>query len=1084
MVQYMHMNGSKVGSFALVHSCLVLNHLSKPQSARVLLANGATPSEVVHQTSDDASRLAGPLFSSVTAKIEGAKPGQMRATSRQGIYVGLREGVTGWMVLFLSNPLRPAVVSNMILDPDPDHRPLALAKHDFFDPEGSSLPLPSKEWNKQIRHLFDMPGGHNEDRMMILSPLTGAPVAVVPALTITDDLVHLTPSEALEHVKDYCATAANGAPSGAVAAPPVPPSGVLVPGTPTVGGGPSTTAAAPSGILTSGTPLTAPDRRAVRRIPVDTPIVVEQLNPKIPSTKSFDRYEAYKGATTVGEFLARTPKRWMDFANDFEKGYVSIPATAVMAVLPAFLVMALGAESAFLSSDWAPVPAPLPRPDQPLVFAVSFSGTAHPYHVRGVHEDMDWDQGCRDYHHSVGFVGHDLPRPAEQPPLSPTSGPVVCIPPSASAYAPDSFSLPESAFADVHSVDAAPVPVAPSVPREEDLAAVLGVTLEEFAKASVDGIDNVMRRAERLLETQEVVEAYIALGNDFLASTPAPDSVSGPGAPTNLRELLRHPRKDEFLAAAREEVTSLAGDKFNTIKVVPMAAFDERVRERGASNVKLIPSVMPLTIKAVSGRIKARFCACEMRTHGASPDTKSPAAQLCSVRWHGCLTLIFKMKSKQLDATRAYCHGKRDPSSPSIFLRLPSMWSAMGYPTKDCDGRPYLIEVIGNLYGTQQAGRIFWQFMRAFLLDIGFVQSDVEPCLFYLFWDKAFTCSHTGIVHVGKQQAIVVVFVDDSRLSWRGVTIEAYVDFHMERVFGTPSAQSLLETVGNYIGIDIDASPDHLEMSNTKTREAMRALLDEYDLPVLDVSTPLPPDAKRLVYAPISDDNPAVPVVNGRRIVGCGSWLALTVEPLLSYPCCLLAHAAPEPSKNSTFCMQWMASYAITHRRPLYFRRTSDGATTVTHVDATMADQPDMASHYGYWQRCCNASLRWRAFSGHQVHAATRGPELVAAVAGTHVSMYQRLLMYEARLGRLPGDIVMPFFMDNTASLANATADNIHLGSRHLAIRIGVIRQAVRDLIIKPAYINTNQNVADTMTKPMDKKHVLAFTPMMYGVRK
>ena len=75
-----------------------------------------------------------------------------------------------------------------------------------------------------------------------------------------------------------------------------------------------------------------------------------------------------------------------------------------------------------------------------------------------------------------------------------------------------------------------------------------------------------------------------------------------------------------------------------------------------------------------------------------------------------------------------------------------------------------------------------------------------------------------------------------------------------------------------------------------------------------------------------------------------------------------------------------------------------------------------MASHYGYWQKNCNASLRWRAFSGHQVHASTRGPELLAAVAGTHVAMMQRLLMYEARLGKLPGDIIMPLHMDNTAS--------------------------------------------------------------------
>ena len=98
--------------------------------------------------------------------------------------------------------------------------------------------------------------------------------------------------------------------------------------------------------------------------------------------------------------------------------------------------------------------------------------------------------------------------------------------------------------------------------------------------------------------------------------------------------------------------------------------------------------------------------------------------------------------------------------------------------------------------------------------------------------------------------------------------------------------------------------------------------------------------------------------------------------------------------------------------------------------------------------------------------------------------MIQRQLMYEARLGTLPGEIVMPIHMDNTASLANATADNIHLRSRHLAISIGVIRQAVRDLIIKPAYVNTTQNIADAMPKPMDKKHVLAFTPAMYGVRK
>ena len=214
----------------------------------------------------------------------------------------------------------------------------------------------------------------------------------------------------------------------------------------------------------------------------------------------------------------------------------------------------------------------------------------------------------------------------------------------------------------------------------------------------------------------------------------------------------------------------------------------------------------------------------------------------------------------------------------SIFLRVPSVWAAMGHPTRDEMERPYLIEVLGNFYGTQEAGRIFWVFMRGFLLEIGFVQYDVEPCMFYLFWDVPFTCSYTSTTYAAGQKAIVVVFVVDLRLSWKSKTIDGYVDFHMDRVLGEPDPQSLMEVVGNYIGIDIDASEDHLAMSNTKTRFALRALLDEYNLPLLDVDTPLPPGAGKLIYAPVSTNNPAVTKVNGRRIVGCGSWLAITVD--------------------------------------------------------------------------------------------------------------------------------------------------------------------------------------------------------------
>ena len=46
-----------------------------------------------------------------------------------------------------------------------------------------------------------------------------------------------------------------------------------------------------------------------------------------------------------------------------------------------------------------------------------------------------------------------------------------------------------------------------------------------------------------------------------------------------------------------------------------------------------------------------------------------------------------------------------------------------------------------------------------------------DPCIFYLFWDKPFTCSHTIITYAAGYNVIVALFVDDSRLSWNMYTL-------------------------------------------------------------------------------------------------------------------------------------------------------------------------------------------------------------------------------------------------------------------------------------------------------------------------
>ena len=62
------------------------------------------------------------------------------------------------------------------------------------------------------------------------------------------------------------------------------------------------------------------------------------------------------------------------------------------------------------------------------------------------------------------------------------------------------------------------VPTAPPTSPATGLADALGITLEEFAGTTIESIENVLRKAEHLLVRHEEIEAYLAMGNEHIAS--------------------------------------------------------------------------------------------------------------------------------------------------------------------------------------------------------------------------------------------------------------------------------------------------------------------------------------------------------------------------------------------------------------------------------------------------------------------------------------------------------------------------------------------------------------------------------------
>ena len=170
----------------------------------------------------------------------------------------------------------------------------------------------------------------------------------------------------------------------------------------------------------------------------------------------------------------------------------------------------------------------------------------------------------------------------------------------------------------------------------------------------------------------------------------------------------------------------------------------------------------------------------------------------CSVRWNGC-TILYRMISMQLDAKKAYCR-KRDPlhhPSSSDCPRCRRLWDTLCGATGVHISSKYL-GIFTALRKRDASSACKWTHVHSFKVsstrrgqprfhcsqgfinktraatlsfqskfhqqDGGshafipaefinkYIQTNIhslteDPCIFYLFWDKPFTCSHTIITY-------------------------------------------------------------------------------------------------------------------------------------------------------------------------------------------------------------------------------------------------------------------------------------------------------------------------------------------------
>jgi hypothetical protein len=87
------------------------------------------------------------------------------------------------------------------------------------------------------------------------------------------------------------------------------------------------------------------------------------------------------------------------------------------------------------------------------------------------------------------------------------------------------------------------------------------------------------------------------------------------------------------------------------------------------------------------------------------------------------LALLYSYAFHQIDFIQAY---PQAPIKTDMYMELP-----IGIETHHGNSKDHVLQLLSNLYGQKQAGRVWNGYMVTKPLDIGFQQLEVDECLFY-----------------------------------------------------------------------------------------------------------------------------------------------------------------------------------------------------------------------------------------------------------------------------------------------------------------------------------------------------------------
>jgi len=526
-----------------------------------------------------------------------------------------------------------------------------------------------------------------------------------------------------------------------------------------------------------------------------------------------------------------------------------------------------------------------------------------------------------------------------------------------------------------------------------------------------------------------------------------------------LHEAMREPDKNEFLKAMTKEIDDqMENGNFTIVE-----------RSTIPKDASVLPSVWAMRRKRDIKTQEIKKWKARLNVDGSKmvkgvhyDQTYAPVASWLVIRILMTLTSIHGWHSRQLDYVQAF---PQAPTDRDLYIEIPKGMEV------DADG-DYVLQVHKNVYGGKAAGKIWNDYLVEKLKQVGWKQSKFDDCAFF------------------KGRMMYVLYTDDS-------LIAGPCKKEVDKVIAEMKATGLQLTdegdIQDFLGVNIDQKEDgsiHFTQPHL-----IKSILHDLRLDINGGENSTTPAASSRILGRHEDSPKFDESFNYRRVIGKLMYLDKGSRSDISYITHQCARFSDDPRKDHGKALKWLGKYLRGNVDKGTIFRPDKNRGLEIYVDADFAgnwnpkeagERDTARSRHGYFVMYCGCPIAWKSQLQSEICLSSTESEYTGLSYALRESIPLMNLLNEMKeLGFPIGDtnakIHLKVFEDNSGALEMAKVHKYRPRTKHLCVKLHHFRDYVERGEIQIEKIDTLDQLADYLTKPVNEEILTKLRRIVMG---